>query len=160
MGHILNQWDYLVIVMNKEYYHNRYTANIPYLLKPGDMLYECHYEGRGYWYRGRIEEVGENGILLLDMIRGKQILLQFQHEPKDYIKQPEARRLIICPFPPFKKKPDLMRIDKLNERSFGRHPYSMGRVQVEDYISNLQNIGIQQISLFKQVKQCQRYVLP
>lgn len=47
MGRILKQWTYLVVVLNKEYFYKKYTANIPYLLKPGDAVYRCWYEGSG-----------------------------------------------------------------------------------------------------------------
>ena len=166
--HILKQWDYLVVAHNKDYYYNKYTADIPYCLKLGDLIYKCQYEGRGYWFRGIIGEVSESGILLLDTIHvsreseERPVFLPFDHEPEGhYIKRPEARMLEFCPFPPFKVKPNFKNISKLSDAPFEVHsrtdyvrsgPRGCWRLprgwHTEDYIPNLKNIGLQQLSIF------------
>lgn len=154
MGHVLHQWVYLVLILHKEYYYKKYTVNIPYLLKPGDVVYRCQYKGRGMWFRGRIEGVNDEGILLLNdaVAKPELIFLPFEHEPiEGYFTQPEARRLNFCPLPPFRTKPDFVHLylSKPKEMPFAKHPWDTDTVCLEDYIPNLKNIRVQQqLSLF------------
>jgi len=151
MGHVIHQWTYLVVVLNREYFYKKYTVDIPYLLKPGDMIYRCRYEGRGMWFRGKIEDVNDEGILLLNYAGTipELVFLPFEHEPEKYFTKPEERQLIFCPLPPFRTKPNFANLATLKEMPFAKHPWDSDADCLEDYISNLGNIGVpQQLSMF------------
>ncbi len=134
------------------YRYHEYEANLQYRLRPGDWIYWAIYEGRGGWFRGNVLDVSKTGFVLQNHSHpSESIELPFNHEPEEgYFCEPEERKLLIYPMPPFNDKPDFSQLDALINMPmpFRKHPYDHDYIQLKDYLPNLHNIQVTQRSLF------------
>ncbi|MFZ5688658.1 MAG: hypothetical protein ACOY9Y_10885 [Bacillota bacterium] len=150
MERVIDSFVYLVLAPNREGYYTQHVANVPYILKPGDLIYLCWYKGRGDWHRGEIIDINSITITLQDRLLKNRQTLPFNIEPPTPLYKAEVRKLIFCPFPPFAKKINFSRINQ-GEMQFAEHHWSgiNDCCGLQKYMQNLCNINPgRQISLF------------
>lgn len=111
---ILDSFKYSVKAPSeKDYYLCTFIENRKIRICEGQLLYRVAYEGRGYWFHGRVVKILDDSFILEELVLRKTYELSLHHEPLGVIRYPEARTLIFEPYYIFNKKPNFNNIERL-----------------------------------------------